>query len=86
MLLMVLLMSLLMSLLTSLLTSLLMSLFRRADVELISRFGQLEVKLGELERGKTMFETLMASYPKRTDLWLVYVDTLAKGGHIESAR
>lgn len=59
---------------------------KKEHVELISRFGQLEVKLGELERGKTMFETLMASYPKRTDLWLVYVDTLAKGGHIESAR
>ena len=57
-----------------------------ADIELISRFGQLEVKFGELERGKTMFDTLMMSYPKRTDLWLVYIDTLTKAGHLESAR
>ena len=57
-----------------------------ADIDLISRFAQLEVKFGQLERGKTLFDTLMMSYPKRTDLWLVYVDTLTKAGDVESAR
>ena len=56
------------------------------DIDLISRFAQLEVKFGEPERGKTMFDTLMISYPKRTDLWLVYIDTLTKSNDAESAR
>ena len=56
------------------------------DIDLISRFAQLEMKFGQLERGKTLFDTMMMSYPKRTDLWLVYIDTLTKVGDIESAR
>lgn len=55
-------------------------------MDVISRFAQLEVKFGELERGKTMFDTLMLSYPKRTDLWIVYVDTLTKAADIDGAR
>lgn len=61
-------------------------LFFFADIDLISRFAQLEVKFGQLERGKTLFDTLLMSYPKRTDLWLVYIDTLTKAGDVESAR
>ena len=56
------------------------------DIDLISRFAQLEVKFGEIERGKTLFDTMMMSYPKRTDLWIVYVDTLTKAGEIDGAR
>lgn len=44
------------------------------------------MKFGQIERGKTLFDTMMMSYPKRTDLWLVYVDTLTKAGDLESAR
>lgn len=44
------------------------------------------MKFGQLGRGKTLFDTLMMSYPKRTDLWLVYIDTLTKVDDIESAR
>ena len=57
-----------------------------SDVHFISRFAQLELKYGEAERGKTMFDTLMISYPKRTDLWLVYVDALIKAEQIDSSR
>lgn len=64
----------------------LLSLAKKEHIYVISRFAQLEVKYGEVERGKTMFDTLMVSYPKRTDLWLVYIDTLIKAGHPDSAR
>ena len=33
-----------------------------------------------------MFESLITSYPRRTDLWSVYVDMLVKVGHLDQAR
>merc|ERR1712034_102535 len=33
---------------------------------------------GHVERGKTIFEGLLANYPKRTDLWSVYLDAHIK--------
>ncbi|EFA84906.1 HAT repeat-containing protein [Heterostelium album PN500] len=50
------------------------SLPKRKQVEVISKFGQLEFKLGEAERGRTIFEGMVSSYPTRTDLWNVYLD------------
>ena len=51
-----------------------------------SKFAQIEFRYGECERGKTMFETILANYPKRTDLWSVYADQLTKTGDLDSAR
>lgn len=48
------------------------------DVEMINKFGQLEFKYGDKERAKTLYEKLLASYPKRTDLWSIYIDMLIK--------
>lgn len=56
------------------------------DVELINRFGQLEFRFGETERGRTMFESLLSTYWKRLDIWSVYVDLLTKAKEIEGAR
>ncbi|CAF0790648.1 unnamed protein product [Rotaria sordida] len=47
-------------------------------VDMISKFGQLEFKYGDKERAKTVYEKLLASYPKRTDLWSIYIDMLIK--------
>ena len=33
-----------------------------------------------------MFESLVTSYPRRTDLWSVYVDMLVKSKQISQAR
>ena len=55
-------------------------------MEMISKFGQLEFKLGEPERGKTMFEGLLSSYPQRVDLWSVYVDMLIKSGGLQTSQ
>jgi hypothetical protein len=49
-----------------------------SDVEMINKFGQLEFKYGDKERAKTLYEKLLASYPKRTDLWSIYIDMLIK--------
>ena len=64
----------------------LQSLDKREHIEMSSKFAQIEFRYGESERGKTMFETILANYPKRTDLWSVYADQLVKIGDLESSR
>ncbi|KAI7885333.1 nucleic acid-binding protein [Lichtheimia hyalospora FSU 10163] len=55
-------------------------------VETISKFAQMEFKHGEPERGRTIFEGLLSSYPKRIDIWSVYVDMEIKAGDQETIR
>ena len=43
-------------------------------IALTTRFAQLEFKLADPERGRTMFETLLEKWPKRWDLWSVWLD------------
>ena len=56
------------------------------DVETIAKFAQMEFKFGEPERGKTMYENILSTYPKRTDLWSVYVDMVTKHKEFDAAR
>ncbi|KAF3123185.1 rRNA bioproteinsis protein rrp5 [Orbilia oligospora] len=42
------------------------------------KFAQLEYKSGEIEKGRTLFEKLLSAYPKRLDIWNVYIDIEAK--------
>ncbi|XP_028390902.1 protein RRP5 homolog isoform X2 [Dendronephthya gigantea] len=62
------------------------SLEKRKHVETISRFAMLEFKHGEPERGKTLLDNILTSYPKRTDIWSMYVDVLAKNEDLTAAR
>ena len=48
------------------------------DVNVISRFAQFEFKYGEAERGRTMFESILSSYPRRVDIWSVFIDMVLK--------
>nr|KAJ3421087.1 rRNA biogenesis protein rrp5 [Polyrhizophydium stewartii] len=52
----------------------LQSLPKRKHIEATSKFAQMEFKLGEPERGRTVFEGLMSTCPKRADLWSIYLD------------
>ncbi|KAK6357094.1 rRNA biogenesis protein rrp5 [Orbilia javanica] len=45
---------------------------------LTQKFAQLEYKSGEIEKGRTLFEKLLSAYPKRLDIWNVYIDIEAK--------
>lgn len=56
------------------------------DLKTISKFAQLEYKLGDPERGKTIFEGIVDSHPKRWDLWSIYLDMEAGQGDIQSLR
>ncbi|KAF2068284.1 hypothetical protein CYY_010390 [Polysphondylium violaceum] len=47
---------------------------KKKQIKVISKFGQMEFKQGDIERGRTIFEGLVSNYPSRTDLWNVYLD------------
>lgn len=47
---------------------------KKAEAELISKFARFEYSNGDQERGRTLFEGLISSYPRRVDLWNVYID------------
>lgn len=49
-----------------------------ADVDVIVKFAQLEFQLGDVERAKAIFENTLSTYPKRTDVWSVYIDMTIK--------
>ena len=46
----------------------------------------MEFKLGEAQRGATIFESLLKNYPKKTDIWSIYIDMWAKQGDFEQVR
>ena len=56
------------------------------DLKTISKFAQLEYKLGDAERVRTIFEGIFESHPKRWDLWSVYIDMEAGQGEVENVR
>jgi rRNA biogenesis protein RRP5 len=49
-------------------------------LKLIRKMAQAEYTLGTTERGRTIMEGVMSSYPKRVDLWSTYLDMEIKAG------
>lgn len=64
----------------------LLSLPKRKHVPVLAKFSQFEFRYGISERGRTMFDSLMATCPKRLDLWSVWLDMEEGHGDEESAR
>ncbi|KIJ46379.1 hypothetical protein M422DRAFT_66742 [Sphaerobolus stellatus SS14] len=69
-----------------LLTRSLQSLEKRKHLKIITKFAQLEYRLGDPERGRTIFEGIVDSHPKRFDLWSIYIDMEAAQKNIQSMR
>ncbi|KAI8921523.1 hypothetical protein BC831DRAFT_80778 [Entophlyctis helioformis] len=69
-----------------LLSRCLKSLPKRKHIDTTSSFAQMEFKMGEPERGRTIFEGLMATCPKRADLWSVYIDMEIRTGDVAVTR
>ncbi|KAJ3156683.1 rRNA biogenesis protein rrp5 [Geranomyces michiganensis] len=64
----------------------LQSLAKRKHVKTICKFAQMEFRYGEPERGRTIFEGIMNNYPKRVDLWSVYLDMEIRNGDVALTR
>eukprot|EP00850_Spirogloea_muscicola_P013563 SM000092S24531 [mRNA] locus=s92:547777:562774:- [translate_table: standard] len=58
----------------------LLSLPKRKHIKVISKAALLEFRLGSVERGRAMFEGILRNYPKRIDLWSIYLDQEIKKG------
>ncbi|KAK0544021.1 rRNA biogenesis protein rrp5 [Tilletia horrida] len=62
------------------------SLPKSRHVELVKSFALAEFAVGEPERGRTLFEKLVDSHPKKLDLWWLYTDQETKAGNVPAAR
>ena len=62
------------------------SLPKRKHIETITKFAILEFKHGDPERARTLLESILANFPKRVDLWSVYVDQEIRTGNHTSIR
>lgn len=59
---------------------------QRKHVKVVEQAAILEFKLGSIERGREIFEGLVSCYPKRMDLWNVYLDQEISKGDPEHTR
>src|SRR5271170_7541492 len=50
------------------------------DVKTVSKFAQLEFKYSSPEHGRTIMTGLLANYPRRFDLWSIFLDLEIKQG------
>ncbi|URE17983.1 Suppressor of forked protein (Suf) [Musa troglodytarum] len=64
----------------------LISLPRKKHIKFISQTALLEFKSGVPDRGRSMFESILREYPKRTDLWSIYLDQEIRLGDAEVIR
>lgn len=55
----------------------LLSLPRHKHIKFISQTAILEFKCGVPHMGRSMFEGILKEYPKRTDLWSIYLDQVS---------
>lgn len=58
----------------------LQALPKASHVNIISKFGMAEYKSGHPESARTMFEGIVTNYPKRMDIWSIYMDMEVKYG------
>lgn len=71
---------------SALLQRALKSLPSKESVDVIAKFAQLEFRFGDAEKGRAMFDKVLTSYPKRTDLWSVFIDLMVKHGSQKDVR
>uniref|UniRef100_A0A8C8RC37 Protein RRP5 homolog n=1 Tax=Pelusios castaneus TaxID=367368 RepID=A0A8C8RC37_9SAUR len=58
----------------------------KEHVDVIAKFAQLEFHFGDPEHAKAIFESTLSSYPKRTDIWSIYIDMMIKHGSQKEIR
>lgn len=64
----------------------LLCLPRHKHIKFISQTAILEFKCGVPDRGRSLFEGMLREYPKRTDLWSIYLDQEIRLGDVDVIR
>lgn len=59
---------------------------KHKHIKFISQTAILEFKCGVPDRGRSMFEGVLKEYPKRTDLWSIYLDQEIRFGDMDVIR
>ena len=59
---------------------------KHQHIPIIVKFALMDFKNNEIERGRTILENVLANYPKRVDLWNVYLDQELRAGNHEAIR
>ncbi|XP_059619898.1 protein RRP5 homolog [Phlebotomus argentipes] len=59
---------------------------QRDHISIISSFAKLHNRFGEKETAHALLEQIVTSYPKRVDVWSMYVDMLVKDDRLDLAR
>jgi rRNA biogenesis protein RRP5 len=62
------------------------SLEKRKHVKTIVACALNDFRIGDAERGRTIFEGLVDTYPKRLDLWWQYIDQETRSKNISQVR
>ncbi|OQR93664.1 rRNA biogenesis protein rrp5 [Achlya hypogyna] len=62
------------------------SLPKHKHLKVLTKFALMQYDYGETEHGRSMFEQILSNYPKKMDLWNVYLDREIKFGEQESTR
>ena len=62
------------------------SLSKHKHIETLMKYALCEYDYGNIDRGRVIFEDIIKSYPKRSDILHVYVDKEIKLGYYPQAR
>ncbi|KAF0990479.1 hypothetical protein HZS_6146 [Henneguya salminicola] len=58
----------------------------KKHIQTILQFSLLEFKFGDPQRGCTLIDKILSSFPNRLDIWYVYIDQLIKASYYAQAR
>ncbi|XP_019053357.1 PREDICTED: rRNA biogenesis protein RRP5 isoform X2 [Nelumbo nucifera] len=64
----------------------LLCLPKNKHIKFVSHTAILEFKFGVPDRGRSVFEEILREYPKRTDLWSIYLDQEVRLGDADIIR
>ena len=64
----------------------LQSLKKKKHIKVLSQYARLEFLYGNSEKGRSTFESIISNFPKRTDIWSVYLDMEVKYGSVQTIR
>jgi len=56
---------------------------KKKHIDILSAYGKLQFEHGNKEMGRTTFEAIITQYPKRTDIWIVYLDCEIKAKSVK---
>lgn len=64
----------------------LLSLPRQDHIKFLTQVAILEFKCGVPDRGRSIFEKILREFPRRRDLWSVYIDQEIRVGDVDLTR